>query len=129
MKLIPPNDWIIVQLESTEEKTEGGIIIGIKSGKEIVSPHDVLKGKVIGSGIECKHVLNDNIIFFEQAFSRTFNLNLGPGEYKLVREKDVAGVLQPDTVVEFANGSKIEMSSAESFERCRSITGKVIDER
>jgi co-chaperonin GroES (HSP10) len=93
MDLTPPNSKVIVELQKIEETvTDSGIILGADSPKEQEHPHDVLKGKVVAVGVECRYVELGMDILFEQRFSAPFNLTSHESELKILHEKDIAGI-------------------------------------
>ena len=107
--ITPPNTKVIVELKQIEETTtESGIILSADTSKEQEHPHDVLKGKVVAVGVECRFVELGMNILFEQRFSAPFNLTTHESELKILHEKDIAGIENYDVWVQNKQATKSE---------------------
>lgn len=92
--IIPLHDRLVVKQQDPETKTAGGIVIPDTAGKEkpvqgevvAVGPGKSVDGKL--SPLQVK--VGDKVLFGKYAGT---NITLNGGEYLVMREEDVMGIL------------------------------------
>lgn len=91
-----PKDWIMIQQESSEEVTAGGIIIPEKyRGKNAPA-----RGLVVEAGSSCAHVRKDDLVMFskEHAFTDTIPTEHGMFiQHVFCKEDDIILVINRDS--------------------------------
>lgn len=111
MNLKPPNSNVIVELQSLEEtKTESGIILNTDLSQE-ENPHDVVKGKVIAAGLDCRYIKEGMEILFENRWANPFNLTTSESKLKILLEEKISGIIDFDKF-EVTEQNKVSAKSA-----------------
>ena len=90
MKLLPPENKLLVELIRDEIVRESGIVItdGLYKDEE-VHPHSIHLAKVIAIGRECKYIEIGDQILLEHCYTRPFSFR--DMEYKIIKEPDIVG--------------------------------------
>jgi chaperonin GroES len=102
LRLKPLGNRILVK--QIEIKEIGGIIIASNSreAKELIAT----EGEVIAVGAECEHIKKGNQVFYgkyagfivdREAVRRLISDNSNRGEYKIMSEMDVVGLVTPES--------------------------------